>query len=372
MIVIARPSPNYTYFLSKNKLKQKYFNKNLNFFKYGREALLFGFKTIGLKKNDKIIVPAYMCDTTLNPLRDFGFKLVFLDVDENLNLPFDQFKRKVQNDKKIKGVLLVHYFGFIFKFDEIIEFCKVKKLVVAEDCSHSFLSHNFFNHSKIKSDFMISSARKMIPVKDGGMLIFQKKKYAQLSIDKKVYLSKFHTISYLLSRFAEKIAVCLGINIYSKKISQIKFNVQDRQSSKSTFVKDQQSIPSKMLSYFINNSSILEKIKKNVLHNHSIIFSGLSNLNVQYFFNRSLQKGVIPQAFIIYDNKGGLVQYLKEHGIGAWRWPGKELSLEVKNNSKLYLNSNFFDQKLVLIPIHFSLKQKHLNYMIEKINKYNS
>jgi len=50
-------------------------------------------------------------------------------------------------------------------------------------------------------------------------------------------------------------------------------------------------------------------------------------------FVESVENDVVPQACVIYDDKGGLAYYLRSKGIGAWRWPNKEMPEEVTQHS---------------------------------------
>ena len=42
----------------------------------------------------------------------------------------------------------------------------------------------------------------------------------------------------------------------------------------------------------------------------------------------------------------------------------------LKEDPDVFKNSNFFDKKLVLLPIHQSIKKKHCDYIVELLKKY--
>ena len=194
------------------------------FFLGMEESLLFGFVNSGLKENDTLIIPGYMCDTTIQPLRNFGFKIEFMDVNDNLNLTPSRVIKKIR-EHNAKGIVLVHYFGFRYDFNEIINFCISNNIIVAEDWSHSFLSCNAPEVNKIQSSFMISSARKILPVLDGGMLFIDSNKLVDKRKEHPV--STFKIFLYLSSRAIEKLLTFIGINIYSANITKLK-NVFER------------------------------------------------------------------------------------------------------------------------------------------------
>ena len=96
MIISARPYPNVsTLFSSVGHVDLACYE----FHSLGREALLYSLIKLGLQREDRIIVPAYICDSTIKPLRSYGFNLVFIDIGEDLSLPVDKLKKIISNKK---------------------------------------------------------------------------------------------------------------------------------------------------------------------------------------------------------------------------------------------------------------------------------
>ena len=65
-------------------------------------------------------------------------------------------------------------------------------------------------------------------------------------------------------------------------------------------------------------------------------------MNIECLHAGPLSFDIFPQALVIFDQGDGLVEYLRDNGVGAWRWPGDELPLEVKEDPDVFKNSNFF------------------------------
>lgn len=85
-----------------------------------------------LPRGSEVIVPAVSWSTTFAPLEQYQMKLIFVDIDkETLNLSIDAFKRAVT--EKTKMVFLVNLLGNANEFDEILQVCKDKKIIVIED-----------------------------------------------------------------------------------------------------------------------------------------------------------------------------------------------------------------------------------------------
>ena len=215
MIVSSKPYPSVK-ILSNMLIKDEIpFIENLDFFPLGRIALLSGMISLGLTKGDKILLPGYICDSAIKPLRDYGYKLIFVDIDENLNISLSAIK-VVINEHDIKAIVIVNYFGFKAKISTIIKFCESLNIMVIEDCSHSFLSHFLLSNSEVESDMELYSMRKTLPVKDGGALRIKLSSRAnKRKFGTNKYVTKLGNLIYLLFRTIEKIFVLCRFNIYS-------------------------------------------------------------------------------------------------------------------------------------------------------------
>ena len=369
MIVSSKPNPSLK-ILSNMRIKDEIpFIENLDFFPLGRIALLSGMKSLGLIKGDKILLPAYICDSAIKPLRDYGYKLIFVDIDEYLNISLSSIKAVI-NEHDIKAVVIVNYFGFKAKISTIIKFCKSLNIMVIEDCSHSFLSHLLPSNSDIKSDMELYSMRKTLPVSDGGAFRIKSSlsvNNTKNSINK--YDSKLRDLIYLLFRIIEKILVSSRINIYSKIVTSIKKIISTKPFSLKK-VDLNPKIPSYQLKLYLSNPQYLltlsQKIRKN--------FTSLSNETQKLGFTtpfRKLNDTSVPQVFMIYDNSNGFLEYLRNNGIGASKWPSDDIPDEVLKSPSLFKNALKMNNKLVLFPVHQGIEKKHIDFMVKIIKQWN-
>lgn len=101
----------------------------------GSVALELAIKSLGLKKNDEIIVTPRSFIISASSVINLGFKPVFADVDDNGNLCIDGIKKVYT--KNIKAIILVHLNGLSCDLDSIANFAKIKKLFLIEDCSQA-------------------------------------------------------------------------------------------------------------------------------------------------------------------------------------------------------------------------------------------
>lgn len=138
------------------------------FLSSGRGALRLIAKGLKARKEDEVLLPAYLCKEVVKPLKDELLKARFYKVDRTLGVDIDDLGNKI--GKKTRALLFIHYFGFPEpRMHEIKALCEGKVLLI-EDLVQSFLTRH---HGKILGsvgDATISSYRKWIPIPDGALL----------------------------------------------------------------------------------------------------------------------------------------------------------------------------------------------------------
>ena len=99
-------------------------------------ALHVAFLSLGIKKNDEVLVPALtpiMCGTTIHLA---GGTPVYVDVNpDTFLLDEKDLEKKITN--KTKAVLAVHMYSGICNLNNLKEICKKKKLFLVEDCAEA-------------------------------------------------------------------------------------------------------------------------------------------------------------------------------------------------------------------------------------------
>lgn len=136
----------------------------------GTDALHLAYLLADIKAEDEVIVPVFTCTATNIPLLYIGAKIVFCDIDHNLNIDADAIEELIT--PKTKAIVCVHYGGLPCDMDKIWALAKKYNLKVIEDNAHALGAK--FNGEIIgsQSDFSMFSfqAIKHITTADGGML----------------------------------------------------------------------------------------------------------------------------------------------------------------------------------------------------------
>lgn len=150
----------------------KKFNlKNVAAVNSGTSALELAYELAGIGPGDEVIVPVFTCVITNIPLVRRGAKLIFSDIDYDLNPNIEDIKKKITN--KTKAIVFVHFAGNNRGLKELLAICKKRKICLIEDAAQA-ISSDFWG----KADFSIVSlqATKTITSGDGGFLICKNKR----------------------------------------------------------------------------------------------------------------------------------------------------------------------------------------------------
>lgn len=152
--------------LFEQELMQKLGKENLLTVNSGTSALELAYELAGIKEGDEVIVPILTCTATNLPLLHRGAKIIFADVDKDLNIDIEDVKRKTNGNTKC--IVFVHFGGNSRGLSELLEFCKSRNIKLVEDAAQSIGGNDWG-----KADFTAVSlqAIKTIHSGDGGFLL---------------------------------------------------------------------------------------------------------------------------------------------------------------------------------------------------------
>ena len=127
----------------------------------GRTALALLLESLGLKKDDEIIFPAYTLKDLIVMVKKLGFKPILIDIEEDsFNLNPELLEEKISDRTKV--IVPTHMFGLPCDMKRILKIAKKYQLYVIEDCclAHgaelngkkvgSFGTAGFFSFDQIK------------------------------------------------------------------------------------------------------------------------------------------------------------------------------------------------------------------------------
>ena len=172
-------------FVNEGKYSQKFENEiskllNVRFCSLttsGTIAIFFALRSLGIGREDEVLVPNFTFIATANAVRLCGAKPVFVDIDKT-NLGIDPKKIKIKISKKTKAIVVVHVSGRSANINKIIDISKKYNLKIVEDAAEALYSR----HDKKKFLGTLGdvgcfslSPNKIITTGQGGIIVTNKK-----------------------------------------------------------------------------------------------------------------------------------------------------------------------------------------------------
>ena len=145
----------------------------------GTAALHLALLSLGVKKNDEVIVPTFTYISPVNAIKYVGANVKFID-SKLETWQIDETKLEKMINKKTKAVIVPHLYGQVSEIEKISKICKKKKIFLVEDCAEAFGCYYKKKHLGIFGDISTFSffGSKTITTGEGGMVVTNSKKLA--------------------------------------------------------------------------------------------------------------------------------------------------------------------------------------------------
>lgn len=326
----------------------KVFEKNFSKFcktKYsiscnsGTDALFLALKSLNLKKNSEVLLPAQTYCSTLFSVINAGLKPVLVDIQkDNPTICINDLKKKLS--KKTKVIIIVHLYGECSDIKKIKKIIKNKKIYLIEDAAqaHGAIDYSYGRKGKTVGSIGDMACFSFYPGKnlgaygDAGAITTNNKKYFQnlLKLRNLGGIKKYqHSIIAFNSRL-DTIQASILIN----KLKFLNFNNQKR----------------KKIALFYKNN--------------------INNNNVQIL---RYTKGCVYHQFVILCKKEKKLTNLLTKKNIQWgkHYPQPLHKLDAtkkmfKNRS--FPNAEYFSTHGISLPIDPNLKKKELIKICNVIN----
>lgn len=152
--------------LFERELEEKLGKKNILTVNSGTSALELAYELADIQEGDEVITPILTCTATNLPLLHRKAKIVFADIDYDLNINIEDVKKKIT--ERTKCIVFVHFGGNNRGLAELLELCHSRNIILVEDAAQA-IGSDYWG----KADFTAVSlqAIKTITSGDGGLLI---------------------------------------------------------------------------------------------------------------------------------------------------------------------------------------------------------
>jgi perosamine synthetase len=351
---ITFPTENYI-----TKLKD-YFSKNFKkdnviFTSDGRNAIHLALKTIGLKRNDEILIPGYVCDAVREAIKPIC-KPVYVDIDQR-TFNIDTEKIEANITKNTKAILAAHLYGNPCNMNEIVDIASDNNLILIEDVAQAL--NGRYNSKKLGSfgDFTMFSFRftKDITSFRGGALLANEKINLDLKSDSSLntFFRLFITLAAMkqIKMTPAKIYAPLKKHILFPffKESASKFNINDKMlSNYQCYLLYQQLKKVKgIIEKRRANAKCYSRELKDV-----VFIPKETKLGEHTYYRYTIQS----------DKRDELYNYLLKHGVEADKM--YDYCLAPFPNSIIASKSN------LNIPVHHELTKENLEKIVGAIHEF--
>ena len=152
--------------LFEQELEAKLNKKNILTLNSGTAALELAYELAGIEEGDEVITPILTCTATNLPLLHRKAKIVFADIDYDLNINIEDVKKKITN--RTRAIVFVHFGGNNRGLAELVELCNTRGIKLIEDAAQA-IGSDYWG----QADFTAVSlqAIKTITSGDGGLLL---------------------------------------------------------------------------------------------------------------------------------------------------------------------------------------------------------
>jgi hypothetical protein len=138
----------------------------LNYFAFGRGALVEALRLCGVGNDDTVLIPSYICRDVLASLHAVCATPLYYPVERDLQADLDP-----DSAPPAKAVLSVNYFGFPQKLDVFQRYCAQVGAYLIEDNAHGLFGRD--EEGRLlgtRTDVGVFSLRKTIPLPNGAAL----------------------------------------------------------------------------------------------------------------------------------------------------------------------------------------------------------
>jgi dTDP-4-amino-4,6-dideoxygalactose transaminase len=309
-------------------------------------AVIAILRSLKLKKNDEVILPACTFVACANVVEMINAKVVFADVNNSTQLmDIDDVLKKIT--KKTKVIMPVHLFGNLFNTYELKK--KIRKnIYIIEDSAHCF--SGIINKRQIGyySDFAVFSfyATKNITSGEGGAIITNlKDKASQIKSICNNGLSKS-----AFNRFTDR-----KYQHWDVKDIGFKANMSDINAS--------------FLAKQIKEYNKNYKLRKKIFDYYKKKIKKIPQLNIP-LENKSQKRDYHLFPIRIKSSRDKFMKYLNINNIPTTVNYRSILDLTYykKKYKKQYCkNSLIWGNESLSLPFHLKLKVKEIDYIIKKI-----
>ena len=281
----------------------------------GLKAIIESLK---IPPGSKVMLPAWVAEGIIDPFRKKKMEVVFYNSLPNLSPDLENIAGLIKTESGIRFIVIIHYFGFPQRLDEIMHLCRASGILVLEDCVHSMFSRNEDGLlTGSTGDIAFFSLPKILPVPDGGLFLIHNPELTYLT-EKVKYrrtlagslLVYFHLLFLLVKSWEVKLGYSIFyrfVNLFSKGLYTTYYFILQR-----SFQPQPVSEITKKILKNIDYEQLIATRRRNIEKIYHAPMPGNIDFFSRKFHPNNLLNGV---PCIIRGNRKSYLRHLKTRGI---------------------------------------------------------
>ena len=313
----------------------------------GTCALHLALESIGIGKNDEVIVPSLTFAASVQAITATGAKPVFCDVEgDTLNMDISDMKRRIT--RRTKAIMPVHYSGLPCDMGRILKIAKQKGIRVIEDAAHAFGS--YYKGKRIGS-FGDIACFSFDPIKnitcgEGGAIATNDKRLAGIIYKKRILgIDKDTWSRYKHKRDWFYTVNTQGFRYHMNNVNAAIGMVQ------------------------IDKFNKFNKKKKYIVRKYDIAFNSLKEIDLL----KRDYKNTAPFNYIVKvkSRRNELMKFLKERKIdsGVHYIPNHLQPFFKRSKTKLPVTEKVW-QEILTLPLYYGMTDKDQKRVINVIKEF--
>jgi len=309
---------------------------------------------LDIEEGDEIIMPSYTFVSTANAFVLRGAKIVFVDIrPDTMNIDETLIEQAITD--KTKVIVPVHYAGVACEMDTIMDIASRYNLFVVEDAAQGMMSSykgkalGTIGHF---GTFSFHETKNYTSAGEGGLLIINDEKFVNRA---EIIREKGTNRSLFFRGMVDKYSwVDLGSSYLMNDVSA---------------------------AYLWGNIEKADEININRLNSWNLYFNGLKNLEKKgYITLPTIPDNCIHNAHMFYirvkdlDTRTELLKHLKNNEVLAMfhyiPLHSAPAGIKFGRFNELDNFTTIESEKLIRLPIYYSLSQNDINIVIKTINNF--
>jgi dTDP-4-amino-4,6-dideoxygalactose transaminase len=304
----------------------------------GTDALLMSLMSLGISRGDEVITSPISFVATAHSIVHVGAKPVFADIGTDLNIDPNQIERLIT--KKTKAIMPVHWTGRLCEMDKIKAIAKKYNLKIIEDAAQAIgakYNNLYAGTFGDISAFSTHPLKNLNGIGDGGFVVTNSKKLH----DK---IKRFRNHGMVRRDVAEIVGLNSRLDSVHAKILSFRLTKLNRQIQQRNY-----------------NISLYEKY--------------LNTKKIQIIKTKKKSYDSSTIFITLCENRNSLQKYLSKYNIQSLIYYKRPLHMQKSLQFLGYKKGDLpiaenLCKKVLALPHHQYLKEKQVEYICSKINKF--